>query len=196
MKNVLFLLFAVHAASANAVIDSESFQRKTVPVSEGDLEYVESSTGGQIEDLIRQDENHQIKWKKPQKLNFGYGASPKWFRMQINNRHPSFVVNYLYPMMQVVRMYVVQNHRVAGSAFGGKRLHNELYRGVLLRSDLQGEQTVFLYLESTGGFQVPLFIGTPENIQYGITIEYLLLGAWLGIILSLVIYYLIIFVKL
>ncbi|MFA6023570.1 MAG: sensor histidine kinase [Candidatus Pacearchaeota archaeon] len=190
----LFLTFVTNFVSAS--INSNHFQDKIITLSERDVEFIDANGLTEIQDILSQEKLGKNKWKIPRTLNLGYGPSPKWYRINIKNDNGAFTLKYLYPMMQTVKMYLIKDNNVIIESLGGKKFKNETYRGVLVNSELKGWQTVLVYLDSSGPFQVPFSVGSYKKMQYQISIEYLALGVWFGLILALMIYYFIIFLKL
>ncbi len=194
----LFLLFIISLASLGCFgsINSSLFQGEPIELSENQVEFLEAEKLPEIGDVLKITSDSLYQWKKTETLNFGYGPKPKWFRFEVNNTHDDFTVKYLFPMMQTAKLYLVQDGKVIDYKFGGKKFNFDVYRGLTIESRLKGTQSFYIYLESSGPYQVPITIGRNDLIHKEITSEYLLLGTWLGLIAALMIYYFIIYLKL
>ena len=196
MKIIISFVLVLFSALSFGSIESTTFQDKPIHLGEKQVRFINADGMTEIDELLSRELLKTNKWEIPKSLNFGYGPEPKWFRVEIKNSHDAFTVKYLYPMMQTVKMYLVQDGKIVEHKLGGKKFKNDVYRGVLIESRSLGPQTVFFFLESSGPYQVPISIGTHDMIQEQVTVEYLALGTWLGLIAALMIYYFIIYLKL
>lgn len=202
---VLALVFFSPASNLHAeeVVQLTRNMQK-VPLGSS-VQYLEDPTGDITMDAILAGSfDRDFIPSKSQSLNFGFTSSTYWFRVNLINQNPAvtdWVLEVSYPMLDYVDVYVVYLNsdkemvtRGGGDLvpFSKRELKQPymLYKVPLAHRDIA---TLLIRVQTGSSMQVPLVLWTSHALLQGQHREALVMGAYFGILMAMLIFNLMIY---
>ena len=169
------------------------------------LEILEDKEGTMGLDEVRKPEN-ESKWMKSELdvPNFGYSNSIYWVHFKIQNQSNlnRFYLEDSYPMIDYLEVWIqdknkIWKNKITGdtSIFNSRDLDYRNYIFILDNIESKNASDIYVKVKSAGSIQIPMTIWTPEQFTKKSVREYLLKGAYYGLMLIMIIYNFLLFLS-
>ncbi len=151
--------------------------------------------------LVDLDAQGKIPWVSVNRLNFGYVPYRVWLKLEISNHgdSPNFVLENQFPLIQKLQFVFKDQNEISYSWLGRQRPFEQrhiLHPKLLFPFKLNSGDTAVVYLgyESAGPIMAnPVVMGVNKQIERS-SHESLLYGIYLGIVVALAAYNLLLFI--
>jgi len=128
--------------------------------------------------------------------NYGLVDHPVWFRLKLTTQQlaDDLIINIALALLDDIRLYITRGddiiyHRHLGDTLPFRQRPIDLREFVVPLPALQpGEYTLYFRVETDGSMQFPLYFWRDENYHRASTDEYLLIGIFIGLLVSVALY--------
>jgi diguanylate cyclase len=200
LLTTLFLLGLCSASHATFEVGTTS--SSPTPIGQG-TQYIEAPNAEQtIESILSNEPRWQTSTQ--QIFNRGYSNSDWWLKFDVINigSDSQFYLEFDYPVLDYLDVYLVANNQIIEKHFMGDKLSFSerplKHRLFILPLDLPSSQNIRVYVraKSSSSLQVPIKLWHPEAHRQADSATNLVHGVYMGGILVIAIYNLLVYLTL
>lgn len=196
--SILFIfLFAIHL-QAQTPVNTLSITNQNVSIGNHVLFYEDATGKLEYQDILKEKNFQEIKSDVP---NFGISKSTFWLKTSISNQseQTNFLLQVSQPGLDEVSLYYRYNNKLVEFTYGEfKAFTTRQFFDANYIFDFKIEQDstkeIYLKVKARDNVQVPIFIGTTDQIFETNKIKDTLAGIYIGLMLVMLVYNLFIYI--
>ncbi|MCP3941394.1 MAG: response regulator [Desulfobacteraceae bacterium] len=191
---LFFLCFPLIANALTPVLLETNIKRYPL---EKHIDYYEDKKGQySFKEISSNDFKNNFK-KSSDTLNFGYSKSIIWIRLRLINPSPvqqTWLLELKNPLIDKITLFLPSNNQTYSRKISGDSVsfrHRDIkHRFMIYRLNLKGNENMLLYLrlQTSGPFSIPLTIYHPNSFQIKDHNEQTILGFFYGFMAVMVLY--------